>query len=126
MEEHTILVVEDDLPLREAVVLKLKAAGFRVVPAATAEDGMVLLSSLHLDFIWLDMFLPGMSGLQFLEHLRENENYKNIPVIIVSAYSSNDKVKRAFELNIFNFVIKIDHPIKDIVGQISSYFKKEE
>ncbi len=126
MEEHTILVVEDDLPLREAVVLKLKAAGFRVVPAATAEDGMVLLSSLHLDFIWLDMFLPGMSGLQFLEHLRENENYKNIPVIIVSAYSSNDKIKRAFELNIFNFVTKIDHPIKDIVGQISSYFKKEE
>lgn len=123
---NTILVVEDDLPLREAVVMKLKKAGFRVIPASTAEDGILLLSSVEPNFIWLDMLLPGMSGLQFLEYIRKSEAHKDIPVMIVTASTGPEKVKRAFELNIFDFITKIDHPIKDIVNQITEYFDSKK
>lgn len=126
IEKHSILVIEDDTPLREAIVMKLKHTGFSVIPAATAEDGMLMLGSIKPDMIWLDMLLPGMSGLQFLENLRKNEVYKTIPVIIVSALSDTSHVRKAFELNVVDFVTKIDHPIKEIVDQINNYFEKQD
>ncbi len=125
-DKWTILVVEDDVPLREAVVMKLQKEGFKVVPAGTAEDGILLLDSIQPDFIWLDMLLPGMSGLQFLEHLRENCVYKDIPVMIVSASTSSDKIKKAFELNVVSYMAKIDHPIKEIVEQVRAFFDNKK
>lgn len=116
------MVVEDDVPLREAIDIKLRKEGFRVVVAGDGEQAINLLSSIRPDYIWLDMLLPGMSGLQFLEYLRSSEINKDVPVLIVSASSGPDKIKKAFELNIVNYVTKIDHPIKEIVDNIRTYF----
>lgn len=125
-QNHTILVIEDDLPVQEAVQMKLIKAGFRVLVTTSAEDGMLILASSKPDFIWLDMLLPGMTGLQFLEFLRSHELYREVPVMIVSAFDNPDKVKKAFELNVVNYMTKIDHPIKDIVDEVSSYFENKD
>ena len=63
----TILVVEDDKALNQAVVLKLKRKGYNPVSVFTAEDAMKVLEegADKIDFIWLDILLPGMSGLDF-------------------------------------------------------------
>lgn len=128
MEEikHTILIVEDDLALQEAVSMKLSRAGFNVVLANSAEIGINHLSENKIDFIWLDMYLPGMSGLQFLEQIRQINTHKDTPVMIVSACSSDESIKRAFELNILNFVSKIDHSIKEIVSLVCNHFSNEK
>lgn len=124
MEEtkHTILIVEDDLALQEVVSMKLSRVGFDVVLANSAESGISHLNDNKIDFIWLDMYLPGMSGLQFLEQIRQINTHKDTPVMIVSACSSNESIKRAFELNILNYVSKIDHSIKDIVSLVCNHF----
>ncbi len=125
IEKHTILVVEDDLLLSEAAYIKLSRAGFNVLSVTSAEQGLQHLNTNKVDFIWLDMYLPGMSGLDFLELIRKRIPSKEIPVMIVSACSSNEEIKRASELNIIDFVTKIDHSIKDIVGQVSIYFENK-
>lgn len=124
MQQKTILIIEDDLPLREAAQMKLEKAGFKVLATSSAEEGIKLLSSNTADFIWLDVLLPGMSGLSFLEYLRESEVYKNLPVMIVSASANPSKVKRALELNVVDFVTKTDRPLRDIVSQVTGYLEK--
>lgn len=122
MKLPTILIVEDDLSLAEAIHLKLSHAGFEAAMMVSAEAAVGWLKEHTPDFIWLDMLLPGMSGLDFLEYLRSNEKYKNIPVLIVSVSTGPEKMKRALELNIIDFISKADHDIKDVVGQVSAYF----
>lgn len=126
MHSRTILIVEDDLALAEAIQLKLDRAGFQAVMKISAEAAITWLKDNTPDFIWLDMLLPGMSGLDFLEHLRSEEKYKNIPVLIVSVSTGPEKMKRALELNIIDFISKADHDIKDVVGQVTAYFTLPE
>jgi DNA-binding response OmpR family regulator len=122
MQSKTILIIEDDQALAEAIQLKLDRAGFFVAMMISAENAIDWLKDHVPDFIWLDVLLPGMSGIDFLEFLRKDEKYKNIPVLIVSVSTGPDKMKRAFELNIIDFISKSDHEIKDVVGQVSAYF----
>jgi DNA-binding response OmpR family regulator len=125
MKKYKVLIIEDDAALQEAVTMKLDRAGFNSISALSAEQGIEHLSKNQVDFIWLDMYLPGMSGLQFLEQIRQMNAHKETPVMIVSAYSSDESKKRAFELNILNFVSKIDNSIKDIVSLVCKHFNKE-
>lgn len=125
LDRFTILIVEDDLALQEAVKMKLERSGFGVVATASAEKGIEELNAKQVDFIWLDMMLPGMNGLQFLEQIRQVGAYKEIPVMIVSAYTSDENVEKAYSLNILNFITKLDHSIKDIVSEVSVYFENK-
>lgn len=122
MNKRTILLIEDDQALAEAIEKKLEHAGFDVAVAFSAESAIAWEKTHVPDFVWLDMLLPGMSGLEYLEHLRKDERLKNIPVLMVSVSTGPEKVKRAFELNIIDFVSKADHDIKDVVGQVTGYF----
>jgi CheY-like chemotaxis protein len=84
-ELRTILVVEDDTDIREALVEGLVAAGF-LAPAA--EDGvraMELIEESPPDLILLDLMLPRMTGWQLMEHLRENPALQDIPIVVVTA-----------------------------------------
>ncbi len=122
MQIPQILIVEDDLALAEAVELKLRHAGFLPIVASSAEIAMRHLAEHIPDLIWLDVLLPGMSGIDLLEHLRANQKFKDIPVLIVSVSTSPEKMKRAFELNIIDFISKSDNDIKTVVGRVGEYF----
>lgn len=122
MQTRTILVVEDDLALAEAIKMKLERDGFTVASMISAESAIAWITDHIPDLIWLDMLLPGMSGLDLLEYLRQYERFKEIPVLMVSVSTGPEKIKRAFELNIIDFISKGDHDIKDVVGQVSAYF----
>lgn len=122
MKTRTILVVEDDLALAEAIKMKLERDGFTVASMVSAESAITWITDHIPDLIWLDMLLPGMSGLDLLEYLRQHERFKEIPVLMVSVSTGPEKIKRAFELNIIDFISKGDHDIKDVVGQVSAYF----
>lgn len=122
-KKKKILVIEDDESLAQAVQFKLERAGYEVVMCETAEKGLASLAEKVPDFIWLDILLPGMSGLDFLQELRKNPAYKELPVMIVTASLGRDRMKNAFQLNIVDVVIKSEHELKDIVNQVSEYFQ---
>lgn len=122
-KDKIILVVEDDESLGQAIVFKLERAGFSPILCTTAEKGLALLADKTPDFIWLDILLPGMSGLDFLQTLRKNPIYQKIPVMIVTASLGQDRMKSALELNVVDVVIKSDHELKDIVDAVEGYFE---
>lgn len=119
----TILVVEDDKALNQAVVLKLNKKGYNPISVFTAEEAMKVLeaSADKIDFIWLDILLPGMSGLDFLKLVRENQNQKikDKKVAIVSVSGGYEKQKEAKDLGVVDYIIKSNYNLNDIIEMVS-------
>src|SRR6185295_5877135 len=82
--EYVALVVEDDDRSAELIRLLLEAEGFRVLRAASTEEALALLAGQTLSLITVDLQLPGESGWQLLEKLRENKELASVPVVVTS------------------------------------------
>lgn len=121
----TILVVEDEKPLLEAVRIKLEKSGFAVVTARTAEQAYGLLEDIgKIDVIWLDHYLLGKeNGLDLVIKLKSHEQYKNIPIFIVSNTASADKVKSYINLGVNKYYIKANYRLDSIISDIRDSLK---
>ena len=117
--QKTVLVVEDDKSLSRIIILKLKDAGYNVVSTGDAEGAFEVLQKLKPDLIWLDIYLPGMNGFEFLKRLRENPGTKNIKVVIVSVSGSNKKVELAEKFNVTDYFVKSNYRIDELVGLVT-------
>jgi len=99
----TILVADDEAPMRKYISTNLKVRGYDVIEAADGGEALKLVEEHVLDLVLLDMGMPGPDGTQVLSALRRDTH---IPVIIVSARSrEHDKVK-ALDLGADDYVTK--------------------
>ncbi len=81
-----VLVVEDEELVREMIVYELQLAGFDVLEAASAEDGLALLDKVDgIDLLFTDIRLPGMNGWELAETIRSR--HAHVPVIYASGYA---------------------------------------
>lgn len=85
-----VLIVEDDQDLSEMYALALRAAGYRVTVAGNAQDALDVLENKHIGLIVLDILLPRHNGLNVLHELRTYDDWRLLPVIILSSLSAED------------------------------------
>lgn len=81
----TILLAEDDVVLMEMYKERLRAEGYNVALAKDGEEALQLVEEAQPQLIILDIMMPKMNGVDVLKHLKQNEETKNIPVIIATA-----------------------------------------
>jgi CheY-like chemotaxis protein len=105
-DEVRVLLVEDDAALAQMYRVKLERDGYTVRVAGDGEEALGLLAGDLPDLIFLDVRLPRMDGLTFLERVRTDERTKNIPVVIVSNYSEEELVSRGLQLGALEYLIK--------------------
>ena len=84
----TILIIEDEKSLRNAVVDLLHAKSFLVIEAKNGREGMELALSKHPDLILLDLIMPEMDGMSVLKKIREDKWGVTVPVIILTNLSA--------------------------------------
>ena len=90
MNKYTILVVEDDKPVRTLITTTLKANGYRFIEALTGEEAILQATSHNPDIILLDLGLPDMDGVEIIRKVR---TWSNVPIIVISARSEDsDKI----------------------------------
>jgi CheY-like chemotaxis protein len=91
-ERAPILVVDDDLDIRNAICAVLESDGFPAVNAANGKEGLELLSKLHPKpwLVLLDLWMPEMNGWDFHEHLSRDRELRAISVIIMTAFKRKD------------------------------------
>ena len=80
-----ILMVEDELDIREAVRASLKSRGYRVVLAADGEEGLRKVKSEKPDLVLLDITMPKVDGWQMLRAIRNDEATRDLPVVMLTA-----------------------------------------
>lgn len=118
--KKTVLIVEDERPLRNAAEKNLMKAGIDALSASTADAAMDILDSgVGVDAIWLDHYLLGKeTGLDFLCDLRSHNLYKDIPVFAVTNSVGDDKVDSYSLLGIEKYFIKSNSSLSEIVAAV--------
>jgi two-component system phosphate regulon response regulator PhoB len=90
MSQKTILVVEDERPIREMLAFNLGRAGYDVQPAKTGQEARAAIADSYPDVILMDWMLPDISGLELTRQLKRDPETRDIPVIMVTARATED------------------------------------
>lgn len=118
-KKTTIMVVEDEHMLLQAVAEKMKMEGIEVISCTSAEQAIDYLDNFEEapDAIWLDYYLQGggMNGLELLEKFKQNEKWSKIPILVVSNTASDEKVTKMTALGIEKYFVKAEYDIQDLV-----------
>ncbi|MDX6475634.1 MAG: two-component system, OmpR family, phosphate regulon response regulator PhoB [Gaiellaceae bacterium] len=100
-----ILVVDDEPPLRELVVVTLGDA-FVCDEADDGDEALVRLGEAQYDLVMLDVMMPGTSGTDVLRQMRSDDALRDVPVIVMSAWQSPQDVASALEAGADRFLAK--------------------
>lgn len=101
-----VLVVEDDETIVTMLEYNLKASGFEVVTAVSAEEGELILSEQLVDLIILDWMLPDMSGIELCGRLRRTGKLPRVPIIMLTARGEEADRIRGFSNGADDYVVK--------------------
>lgn len=116
-----ILVVDDELSMREFLKILLEKEGYRVSAAANAEEAISLLQTEQFELVISDVRMPGIGGLSLLERIKETNN--NLPVIMITAYASPENAVRAMKEGAFDYItkpFKVDEIIDNVKKALST------
>lgn len=119
-----ILVIEDERPLVQALEEKLVKSGFDIVFASNGQEGLDKAYSEKPDLILLDIVMPIMDGMTMLKKLHSDDWGKTIPVIVLTNLSDNEKITQAMELGSYDYLVKSDWSLEDVVERIREKLEK--
>jgi len=119
-----VLVVEDDLRLKMTYDILLKKEGHTVERAINGEEALEKLASFKPDLILLDLMMPKMTGIEFLEAARVPENYPNTKIIIFSNMSVPSEVEKAFTLGATKYMLKSSTSPKQLAALVEQTLGK--
>lgn len=105
-EQKTVLIVEDEPDAAELFAEMMRVNGFRVVKTFSSTPAINMLATEHPDVVILDLMMPDISGLEVLRFIRREPNYKEIPVIVVSAKSMPADIKDGMDAGASAYLTK--------------------
>lgn len=120
-DQKTVLVVEDETALREAIKLKLEREGISVVQAGSGEEALNKIKEQKPNLVWLDILLPGMNGLEVLRKIRQELGLKDLPVVVVSVSVGREKIEQALALNAVDYITKSGYNIAEIIKRVKKF-----
>jgi CheY-like chemotaxis protein len=126
ISKKTVLIVEDEKPLADAIKIKLEKSGLSTVTARSVSQAIQYLDDgVKVDTIWLDHYLLGDEcGLDLVIKLKtEGSKWKKLPIFVVSNTASADKVKSYISLGVNKYFTKADYRLDQIIGDIKTTLK---
>lgn len=117
------MVVEDEALLLQVISKKLKLSGMDVLSCSSGRQAIDYLKNLDTppDAIWLDYYLVDMNGLAFMQELKQNTKWADIPVLVVSNSASPDKVNNMLGLGAKKYILKAEYRLDEIVAMIRDF-----
>lgn len=120
----TILVVDDEADIREIIRFALENSNYKVLEAEHVEAARKIIKDELPDLILLDWMLPGRSGLEFAQELKQNPKLKNIPVIMVSAKGEElDRIRGLDKGQVDDYIIKPFSP-RELVSRVKAVIRR--
>jgi two-component system chemotaxis response regulator CheY len=116
-----ILAVDDSPTMRRIIVNTLKRAGFEdVMEASDGKDALAKMKVEKFNFVITDWNMPEMDGLTFVTTLRTIDEYKKLPVLMVTTRSVKDDIVEALKAGVNNYIVKPFTPetLKEKIEQV--------
>jgi two-component system, chemotaxis family, chemotaxis protein CheY len=108
-EPPNLLIVDDSTAIRKILLRVLSQTGLplgQVLEASDGQDALKLMETHQFALILSDINMPNMDGLQLLRALRASEQWKDVPVVMITTEGSQDKVQEAVDLGATSYVRK--------------------
>lgn len=119
----SVLVVEDDVAIRDMLSFTLKQSGFGCDSVGDGETGLDFLKNQQPDIILLDWMLPGIDGIEFIRRLRANEFLANIPVIMLTAKGESEDMVKGLAVGADDYVNKPFSP-PELMARIKAVLRR--
>ncbi|MFK5948267.1 MAG: phosphate regulon transcriptional regulator PhoB [Methylococcales bacterium] len=124
MSALNILVVEDEDAIREMLVMVLEQSSFNVIAVASAEEAQhSLADNTRPDLILLDWMLPGISGVELARRLKQDDLFKDLPIILLTARGEEEDKVRGLEIGADDYMTKPFSP-KELVARIKAVLRR--
>ncbi len=105
-KQHSILVVDDEERIFDVIEGLLMREGYQLTYAPSGQEALQKLDALQPDVILLDVMMPGMDGIETCQQIKNNPNWKHIPIIIVTALTSKEDLARSLNAGADDFISK--------------------
>lgn len=106
MSEKTILIVDDEAPIRDMLRLALEMADYKCLEADNAQDAHSLIVDNKPDLILLDWMMPGTSGIELARRLKKDELTADVPIIMLTAKGEEDNKVQGLEVGADDYITK--------------------
>lgn len=111
IKDIKFLVVDDMESMRGIVKASLKSVGAEhITLAGNGYEGIKVLSSKKIDFVVSDWDMPKVTGLQFLQFVRQSDDFKHLPFLLLTASNDRERVKSAIKLGVSDYLSKPFQP----------------
>ena len=117
----TLLIVDDDVHVRELLEALLQEQGYHTLTASSGEQALSLVAQLQPDLILLDAMMPKISGFDVLDILRNTPETANVRIIMLTALSQPKDRERAEGLGVDEYMVKSQVVIGDVVARVKHH-----
>lgn len=121
----TILIIEDEFPMRYLIEYQLKQNGYEVNLAKDGRDGLNAIERQKPDLVLLDVMMPGMDGFEVCAEIKNNPETADIPVIFVTASEVHEYRLKAFDVGAADYLTKPFRP-HELMAQITAVLHRQE
>ncbi len=121
MEQHTILVVDDELLIRDLLYDFFNSQGWDIKVAENGERALEIVESEKIDLILTDLKMPIMDGMELTKQIKEN--HPDLPVIVMTGYPSVDSAVEALRNKVADYIVKpfnINQLYKVVESEVSN------
>ena len=121
-----ILIVEDDSFVLDIYQTKLSQEGYTVIEARNGVEGMKKLEKEKPDLILLDIVMPYMDGIEVLKKIKEDNDLKKIPVILLTNLSQKEEINVGLGLGANDYLIKSHFTPSEVMEKIKVYLNQDK
>jgi two-component system phosphate regulon response regulator PhoB len=119
----SLLVVEDELAIREMLAMLLEQSGYEVRAVSNAEDALSLISKKLPDLLLLDWMLPGMSGIDLAKKLKNDVYSKKMPIVMLTALGEEENKVKGLDIGADDYVTKPFSP-RELIARIKAVLRR--
>lgn len=123
MPRETILIVDDEEDIIELIKYNLKNEGYAILTAGTGEQAIKTAKNSRPDLIVLDLMLPGIDGLEVTRYLKNNDQTRDIPIVMVTAKGEESDIVTGLELGANDYISKPFSP-RELQARIRAILRR--
>lgn len=123
MTGKTVLIIDDEAPIREMIAVALKMAGYACLEAENAQTGHALVVDHQPDIILLDWMMPDVSGIELARRLKREPASADIPIIMLTARGEEDNKVQGLEAGADDYITKPFSP-RELIARIKAVLRR--
>lgn len=123
MNNKTVLIVDDEAPIRDMIRMALELSDFECLEAADTTSAHAMIVDKKPDVVLLDWMLPGNSGVDLLRRLRRDDLTRELPVIMLTAKASEDNKIQGLDVGADDYMVKPFAP-RELISRIKALMRR--